>query len=161
MTTLTLRLLHDFDSEKVWYSKEINHGDWPFRFMLKLEYPAEWDDEAEKQYGKYYLQLLVVSPTAAKETDAYQSAMDSYGWTPGQVKQFGSLAEYEMMMSYGAAAHVWQGHGNNLASLLKQARKELREADFLFGFKMDRAQNAVGATGWDWVKGDVCGSLRA
>jgi hypothetical protein len=143
--------MHDFDCEKVWYSREINHGDWPFRFIAKLEYTESWGDEAVKQLGKYLLSLLVVSPTAAKQS--YTSAMKSCGFTDTQLTDFGELAEYEMLVDYGTAAVLWQDSGNNLHKLMCAMRAKLFESDLMFGFAMDRQQNAIGATGWDTVAG--------
>jgi hypothetical protein len=159
LRTNELRVLTDWDSAKIWYSREINHGDWPFRFMLKLEYPETWDAEAVKQYGKYYLTIHAVSPEAAKQTDAYQFAV-SQGWMANIPADARNLAEYGALLSQGTSARLWEASGNNLSKLLRDARKELKICDLMFGFTMDRAQNAIGATGWDWIAGDVCGDLN-
>lgn len=50
--------------------------------------------------------------------------------------------------------------GNNKGELLKAARKELLGVDMLFGFYMDRPLNAIGSTGWDFIKGDITAGFR-
>jgi len=157
---MRLTVVEDIDSQKVWMSPEINHGDFPFRFMLRLQYTEEWGGEAEKTLGKYCVALLVVSPTEAKKGDSYNHALGSFGWTEEQVKEYGPAAEYLMLMEYGTAAHLWESCGNNLKVLMKQARQKLKESDMLFGFAMDRAENAIGTTGWDAVKGDILAPLH-
>ena len=67
-----------------------------------------------------------------------------------------ALSLYEVLIDTGTYAHIWQGYGNNLAKLVRECRDELRKADMLFGLYMDRTQNAVGDTGWDWIAGNLC-----
>jgi hypothetical protein len=38
--------------------------------------------------------------------------------------------------------------------------EKLREKDFFFGFAMDQAQNRIGSTGWDLIKGDLLAGLN-
>lgn len=157
---MKLIVSRDIDSDKILVSPEINHGDFPFRFMVHIEYMGYHSEEVEREVGKYCVSLKVVSPTEAKKTDAYDKALESFGWTPEQVQKYGQLAEYEMLLEYGIAAHLWQGCSNNLRDLMRQCRSKLNECDTLFGFAMDRAENAVGTTGWDMVKGDVLAPLH-
>lgn len=158
---LKMSVIQDNDSQKILASKEINHGDWPFRFMIRIQYTDEWCGEKEaKAIGKYIVGLHVVSPTAAKQTDSFDSALKSYGWTAEQCKSFGPMAAYEMLLEYGTAAHLWESSGNNLKTLMKECRKQLQQSNFLFGFAMDRAENAIGTTGWDAIKGDILAPLR-
>jgi len=157
---LHLRTIQDIDSSKILCSKEINHGDFPFRFMIKIEYTEDWGESAVSELGKYCVTLAVVSPDQAKQTDAYTSALSSYGWTVDDIAKYGPYAEYEMLLDYGTYAHLWQNSGNNLGLLLKACRAMLAQSDMLFGFAMDRTENAIGTTGWDMVRGDVLAPLR-
>jgi len=158
---MRMKVVEDIDSQKILASREINHGDWPFRFMIQIQYTEEWCGESEvKEIGKYIVGLHVVSPMAARETNAYQSALKSCGWTEDQVKQWGPMAEYCMLLEYGTAAHLWESSGNNLKVLMKQCREQLKQSDFMFGFAMDRPENAIGTTGWDAIRGDILAPLR-
>ena len=65
-----------------------------------------------------------------------------------------------ILKEYGIAATVWQKQGRNKTNLMREAREELHKADMLFGFYMDRPQNAIGSTGWDCIKGDTTGGYR-
>lgn len=147
---MKLKELRNIDSDILLYSKEINYGDWPFRFIVKIEYPENWGDNAKKEIGKYHVELLAVSPVAAK--DVIPEALQSCGLTGQDIP---ALGLYEVLVDYGTTAHLWQGAGNNLSKLMQACRKELRQTELLFGLAMDRQQNAIGATGWDWIAGSV------
>ncbi len=128
--------------------------------MIRIQYSAYYSDEMERELGKYIVSLAVVSVHQAKTTDAYDSALRSFGWTVEEIARYGEYAEYQMLLEYGTYAHLWESSGNNLSKLMRGCRNALRESDFLFGFAMDRTENAIGTTGWDAVKGDTLAPLR-
>ena len=153
---MKLKELMNSDSGVTWIGPAIDHGDFPFHFLLKLQYTEYWGDaEMLKTMGKYMVEILAVSTVAAK--DKLADAARSMSMTLEEFKALPSDAQHEMLADYGIAARLYSGNGNNLRTVLRAARKELEIVDFLFGFKMDQAQNAMGATGWDWIKGDITG----
>jgi hypothetical protein len=145
--------IQNTDSGIIFISKEINHGDWPFRFIIKLEYTGYASKEWEKESGPYFVSILAVSPTAAGDK-VCASVAETLSMTTDEFKALADVDKYMMVAEYGAAATLFQVAGHNMRKLLAQARKEMFAIDFMFGFYMDKVVNAVGATGWDWICGD-------
>jgi uncharacterized protein YukE len=154
---MRLKKIQDIDSGITYASHEINHGDWPFRFLVRVQYCDDWDSEWARN-GKYYCMIQAVSPVAAVEK--INDAIRSIGMEREEFDGLTSDWQGLILAEYGTAATLWQSQGNNLRKLLREARHELKSIDFLFGFAMDKPQNMIGDTGWDWIKGDVCASLR-
>jgi len=150
------KVLYDNDSQKVMVSGVENYGDFNFRFAVKIMYLEEYMSEDEvKEYGKYDVSLLAVSPESAGEENV-NKAFESMGID--EEYRSNELVQYESLIEYGIFAVLASVHGNNLGKLLSEINNELKMANMLFGFYMDRPQNALGATGWDWIKGDLLGS---
>lgn len=154
---MKLQEIMNSDSGILWLSKEINHGDWPFRFAVRLQYTDYFDSEWAKTAGQYHVEVVAVSPVAAenKLESAFESCYDV-----AQLSTASDEAKCEVLIDYGTVAHLWQKTGNNKAALLREARVELKKADMMFGFYMDRAQNAIGDTGWDWIAGNICAAIE-
>lgn len=152
---MRMRVIHDYDCDKLWFSRWIDRGDFPFLFAIKLEYLEDHGEEIVKSLGKYIVSVRAVSPAAAGEENVKQ-ALRSCGWE-GMPDSQEAIAE--VLLDYGTYATLGEFHGNNVKSLLKQARECLRESDMFFGFKMDRAQNRIGSTGWDFIRGDILAGL--
>jgi len=137
--------------------------DYDFRYWLVMDVrPNEDWEYGDKKDPKYYVSLAVVSPEAA-DPGELQRAIDSWGIPDDELPRYMADPMFlvECLHSYGVAAYVWQGHGNNLSALMKEARREAQLASgIMFGFYMDRAQNMIGSTGWDTVRGDLLAGLR-
>lgn len=135
--------------------------DYDFHYWFVLDVSPNEDYERGDKEPAYYVSLAVVSPEAAdpKEMDA---AIGSWGLPDDRLAEYmkDPLFLVECLHSYGIAAFVWQGQGNNLSVLMKEARKQAQLAEMLFGFYMDRPQNKIGSTGWDCVRGDPLAGLR-
>lgn len=148
-------VMHDYDSEKLWLSHApCTDADWPIYYAIKLEYTEEWGDEAVKQYGKYYVNLLAVSPDAVSDVEK-ASAKRCAGWD--NMDETNPLHWCDVLLSYGTFATLGQWNGNNKNKLLSLARKELALLTITLGFKLDRQQNAMGASGWDFIQGNPLG----
>jgi len=151
------RLCNGYDSKGA-----VKGRDCDFHYWLVLDvHPDEDWEYGDKKRSKYYVSLSVVSPEAAgpKELDA---AIGSWGLFDDQLAEYmkDPLFLVECLHSYGVAAFVWQDSGNNLSKLMRAARKEAQAVEMLFGFYMDRQQNAIGSDGWDCVRGDLLAGLR-
>jgi len=137
--------------------------DYDFHYWLVMDVrPNEDWEYGDKDRPKYWVSLAVVSPEAADPKEL-QAAARSWGMDDADTlkAQADPLFLVECLHSYGVAAYVWNGEGNNLSVLMKEARKEAQLASgIMFGFYMDRAQNMIGSTGWDTVKGDLLARLR-
>jgi hypothetical protein len=137
-----------------WISQKFNNGEFDFCFVRELiNMPDAIGERACKRDNvpKYSVSVSVVAPEEFKER---KSAMDSMGidspWDSLCWEQ-----KVEVINGYSGGASVYQGQGNNYKELFKLAQKETVISEFLFGFAMDKAQNAIGNTGWDWIKGDI------
>jgi hypothetical protein len=144
--------IENTDSNIKYISKEINYGDWPFRYLINVMFTEEWDKEWRKS-GKYHVSIEVVSPVAAK--DRANDVAKSYGLSLGEFEEYREYEKYNMFSEYGIKATLWQKQGNNLQALLIEARKEVKLLGMIFGFRMDAPQNAIGNTGWDFIKGEI------
>ena len=136
--------------------------DYDFHYWLVLSVnPNEDWEYGSKDRPKYWVSLAVVSPEAAdqKELDA---AARSWGMDDAETLKAKAdpLFLVECLHSYGVAAYVWNGEGNNLSVLMREARKQAQTVEMMFGFYMDAPQNKIGSTGWDTVRGDLLAGLR-
>lgn len=136
-------------------SKRLNNGD--FDYWMVIEVGRMPDDD------QHYVMLCAVAPTEVPEKE-WNSAKQSWGMADADMQnfldRFGDLAKVEILASYGTKALVWQNTGTNLQVLLKEAHREADLCSIMFGYYMDRRQNAVGATGWDFLQGNVWGGLK-
>ena len=151
-----LRMLVDGDRYKLWAGGKIGAdehggGDPDTYLLARLEYTDEWGDEIEY---KYHMSVVAVGPRwpSAKEL---QSHLNTLGMTAEEFHSFPIDGQLECLLKCGLMATLWQETGNNERKLVKAAREQIAELSITFGFRMGRAQNAIGSTGWDFVKGDI------
>ena len=140
----------------------IQGQDYDFHYWLVMDVRPNEDYERGGKDPAYWVSLAVVSPEAADPKEL-QAAINSHGILADELPRFMAdpLFLVECLHSYGVAAYVWNGEGNNLSMLMKEARKEAQLASgIMFGFYMDAPQNMIGSTGWDTVKGDLLAGLR-
>lgn len=151
--SMHLKKIEDTDSHILWISDSVNYGDFPLRYFLKLEYMDYFMGEKEvKEYGKYYIQLGAVSIDAL----SVNSLLGVSGQFEGNdFVNFPVTTQHAECIQYGCYAPLFQKSGNNKAELLKHARREFKQVQFLFGFYMDKQVNGMGATGWDAIKGEL------
>jgi hypothetical protein len=64
------------------------------------------------------------------------------------------------LMNTGICATVVQVQGNSKIEVLQELNKQLTAVNTLGGFYLDRQMNAIGATGWDFMKGDPMAGLK-
>ena len=136
-------------------SRKLNNGDFDYYLIIEVINWNEYESEPEFTYN---VSLLAVSPSEAK--DILPSAAESWGMTVSEIESVRDYALVDCLSSYGAQAHLWDKSGNNLKTLLREAHREADLSTMLFGFYMDRYQNRIGATGWDFIRGDIIGGLK-
>ena len=149
---MRVREIENSDSNLVFASKVINHGDWPFHFLIVVDYLDRVSREWAEKSGNYHVAIHVASAEAC--ADKCQRVVDTIGETLETFQALPYVQQCRVVQEYGYSAALHQNTGNNLRTLLRAARKELKVLDFMFGFYMDRPINAMGATGWDFVKGE-------
>lgn len=125
-------------------SNRLNNGDWDYYLVI----------EVINLHDEYCVTVSAVSPQAAGK-DNLDRALGFCGFSDEDLKAFGNNHRYqvEALSYYGIAATLWQESGNNIHKLLKAARLESRKIETLFGFYMDKRQNMIGNTGWDFIEG--------
>jgi hypothetical protein len=156
--SISLKRFEDDDDGMMWVSDEFNHGDWPFRYVVRLMYCEKWDREWAETQGKYHVSINVASPVAAEAR--LENVADGMGMSLEQFKAGAVECQCVALVQQGFSACLYQEQGNNMKVILQSVRKMLPEIDFMFGAYMDRSQNAIGDTGWDWVKGDFGAASR-
>lgn len=57
-------------------------------------------------------------------------------------------------------AVLWMETGDDEDALKAKANEQVQVCHMMFGFYMDRQQNAIGDTGWDWIKGKLGAAMR-
>jgi hypothetical protein len=155
---MRLHKIENSDSQIVWCSDEWNESDWPVRFVLRCQYLEYWSEEMAREVGKYCVEIHAVSEAALGE-EGVKSVRQCSGWSQEDWDKIPPEYRALEIVSYGSSARLWGRCGNNKHKLLREARKELKMIQFLFGFAMDRPINALGATGWDWIRGNPMGAF--
>lgn len=146
-------IIHDIDSELVLCFSRVVDSDYPAYLFVRLTYLEEYSDEFKE---KYCVSLLSSSPGFARENPRnIESTRESYGMTKEDFESLDPIQQAWLLAEYGLAANLFEKLGNNKRHLLKEAKQEGLQASVLFGFYVDRQQNAIGATGWDFMRGDI------
>lgn len=105
----------------------------------------------------FHVEILAVNPgIQRKETIEEIEQEFDISW-----KDLDEDAKISILCDRGIAATLWQDSGDNEEKLLEKAKEELKVIETLAGFYLDRPQNAIGSTGWDFMKGDILGGLNA
>lgn len=137
-----------------WISGKLTNGE--FAYWLVLELVNMWDATGDEKQDKYVVELSAVSPEQAGESGLKQ-AFDSCG-VPDESKQ-DALCQVEALHSYGIKANLVSRSGGNAHKLLREVKREAMAVEGLFGFYMDRPENRIGSTGWEFIKGDLNSAL--
>lgn len=75
-------------------------------------------------------------------------------------KELSHQAKAQALLETGICATAWQEDGTSTRKLLDAAVTELGKVYMLAGFYLDRSQNAIGSTGWDFLKGNVLAGMQ-
>ena len=150
---LKFRVFSDNDYEKRLISKKLNNGDWDYWLVIQLRYLEEYLSEEDcKDTGKYEVSLLAVSPEAAGEKNL-KSAFEFCGDSSNENTT--DTIKIQSLLDYGVYAALFYSTGNNSKKLLCTALDKADVANVMFGFLMDRPENRVGNTGWDFISGNI------
>ena len=138
----------------IFATKKLNNSEfdyWLFVELINME-EATGDTDTDT----YMITIKAVSPTEPSE-DTKKSAMECLGLDE-KVPEMSQIEPFEMakiLNEYGTGAVLFSEQGNNAKELFKTAREECEKISMLFGFYMDRQQNMIGNTGWDFIKGEI------
>lgn len=84
-----------------------------------------------------------------------KDAQRSFGFSSEDWAEIPDVGKAQCLMDYGLAAIVWEACGRSLRQLLDQAVEQARQTLTVGGFMLDRPQNAIGNTGWDFMAGNI------
>lgn len=150
----------DIDSEYVQRMIQPIESDHPVYLFLRLMYWEAYVSERElKEIGfKYHISLVASSPGFAGDKNILQALESGIG--EENLKEMSQSEIAWELVQYGTTATLWQKQGNNKRQLIREAKRESLAINTLFGFYVDRPQNAIGSTGWDFMAGDIMRGLR-
>jgi hypothetical protein len=137
-----------------------DNGDFQYWFVMEV---IEWEEclgemELPDVGGTHNVCLSVVAPSECP-ADEWQGIIDSYGWEGMEIDS--PLTLVDMLHDCGIRAVIWDSNGN-LKDLLREGKQAARVSEcFTFGIDMDHPQNAIGATGWDLLRGDPMAGLHS
>src|SRR5208283_4751461 len=132
-----------------WVSKKLNNGEFDYWLAIRI---INWEDSCGRDAPEetYNVELLSISLSEAGK-DNLASAFRCCGLETERdaENRENPLVQVECLLSYGVYAHLWSADGNNAHKLLKEARNQAMCTSGLYGFYMDKRQNAIGNSGWD------------
>lgn len=137
-----------------------DNGDFAYWLVLDI---LNWEESVGEQEaanidGTHHVILQVVAPSECP-ADELQGVIDSCGWEGMELDS--PLSLVELLCDYGIFATVW-GKSGSLRDLLREGKEQARITKcFTFGYMMDKAQNAIGSTGWDFLRGDLLAGITA
>jgi hypothetical protein len=145
------KVLDDGDTTQKWISPRFNNGDWNYYLVLTL---TDWKEATgDNSVKKWWVTIEAISPTAAG-TKQVKKALDSMGWDMN--KKPDTELKVLALAEYGIQATLFSKGGNNKKVLLAEAKKEASLIEsFTFGFSMDKPENRIGNTGWDFIRGVI------
>jgi hypothetical protein len=145
-----------------WISTRQNNGEFDYYLVIELLNWRETVGEREAPPETYNVSLSVVSPQEAQ--GKISAALDCCGITEAMLQTatgngYRDTVLVEALYTYGIHTPVWSKDGNNWRALMREARQEARQCEFLFGFYLDRPVNRIGTTGWESLRGDLTSAL--
>ena len=137
-------------------SKRHNNSEFDYWFVINL---IDWYDyeqmyDIEKSKENFTASLHVVSPEYVGIEKVKQAIWE-------EEKQYDTIKKYNnpriavQLVDYGYSAYIGSYDRKTSQEAIDAARKECVAAKMLLGFYLDRPQNMIGDTGWDFMKGDI------
>ena len=133
-----------------WMSNPQSNGEFTYYFVIELMNWVEAVGERDAPEEKYNVSLSIVSPEQAGEENMLR-AFEGYGDDDDDVVKTPAM-QVEALHQYAGGVNVWNQNGNNWQSLMRKAKKQAKQTEFLFGFVMDKPVNRLGETGWEQLK---------
>ena len=146
--------------EREWISEKQNNGDFDYYLIVEI---TDMIEEAGSEFSdgrEYMAEVSAVSPQEAGEEEV-RRALECAGYDT-EDKNADVISEEmksEVLHNYGCKATLWYEYGSDEEQLLIAASEQVRVIPIMFGFLMDKPQNAIGSTGWDFLRGDISAGL--
>jgi len=131
-------------SENFYQSKEeFETEDMKYRFVIEV-----FEDPDED--NKYYTGLMVIKSPESLSKENLEKVAETSGIKPEEVN-------YQDISMYGFQATVASKMGTEeeLQGMIKELSKEAVAIESLLGFFLDKPQNLIGNTGWDFLDGRI------
>jgi len=143
------------NGDTVWYfSNRHRTSQLVYYFAIRVEETERYGSDYAEGRPKYEGTLYVVSPDYAGPGPVRRAVQEYEDMDGARVPDNrDQLTEY-MVGHGGLGAPVVEFSSNNKAGVLKKLAKEATVCTGLFGFYLDRRMNGMGATGWDWLRGE-------
>jgi hypothetical protein len=135
--------------ENEWISNKQNNGDFDYWLRLKLH---DFGQEREAGTSRYCVDIAAIAPELLSE-DQLRSVSDCTGVPFEELLSSPIESQVSDIGDYGLCAYLYSSNGENKNRLVREAKQEAQTIPILFGFYMDKRQNQIGKTGWDFIKG--------
>ena len=130
-------------------SQKLNNEDWDYYLVIRT---IDLEDACGEE--GFMSQLVAVSAQALGEENV-KKAIDSCGFEPEDVTKMNDQVIATILVDYGYGANLFDQTEPTEEDAVKIVKTQAESINLLFGFYMDRAQNRIGATGWDTIKGEL------
>lgn len=153
--TKEFKTLSDIDSGKRLLSPDVVDSDHPVYLIVEVEYTDEWGDDCPYAI---HGQVVAVSPGFAKSHTELDSYLSTIGMDRAKFDELDIEAQADVLAETGCKATLFQTTGEtdeDEDKVIEACKAEITPINVMFGFYMDKPQNRIGATGWDWIKGSV------
>jgi hypothetical protein len=151
---MKFKLVREEGDDKVWISEKLSNGDWPYRLLIKLEDTRHWGDGPTYHY---HVSILAVSPKAAEKRLPDVARFLGMKWD--EFQSLDLLHQSVALMDFGTYACLFQDMGDDEKKLVQFAKQKANLCYMKFGDYINRPQNAIGDTGFDWIKGETGNAL--
>jgi len=123
---------------------------------------VEQDNKYREKFDRpdlWFASIRTVNVGMAGKSGA-KEVMQCFGWDEAEWKAIPHVGKAQALLEYGLAAQLWSNSGTSPRRLLAAAVVHLPEVMMLAGFKLDAPQNAIGTSGWDFMRGDILAGLK-
>lgn len=132
--------------------KTFTQSDWPFKALIDV---CNLQESGMDNMPMYQVSLSAISIEAAGDEEL-KRAMESEGCDQFNMATADDRIKYMALADYGIFSTLWTGTGNNIKKLMQEAHEQAATlCGMFFGFAMDRVQNGLGNTGWDFISGQI------
>jgi hypothetical protein len=143
---------YDFD-EGFWIADEQDYGDWkgfPILEVLDMcEYVGEDEVHPDERFvGSFnVVSLSMLTKEQIEEVKEGAGVDDEFTWN--------NITLAIELYRYGLYGPLKSYSGSSPYLLLREMLKELHFVFGMIGFFLDSPKNAIGHTGWDFLRGDL------
>lgn len=104
----------------------------------------------------YWVGIDAVSPDVAAKSDDW--VRDELG-VDERIAEVTPAMRVTALHQHGVYATLWQKSGKDARKILTEAKAFADQVQKHFGRFMDRPQNKIGSTGWEFIRGDINSAL--